>query len=59
MRATVGQCPLYPQQRTFIEAVGMSVLGQKQTKCNATKPVLTAAAQRSKIMTSGISEEPA
>jgi hypothetical protein len=37
----------------------MSALCQKQTKCNATKPVLTAAAQRSKIMTSRISEEPA
>jgi hypothetical protein len=31
----------------------------KADKCNATKQVLTAAAQLSMIMTSGISEEPA
>jgi hypothetical protein len=48
-----------PPKADIAERVGMSALCQKQTKCNVSKPVLTAAALRSKIMTSRISEEPA
>ena len=44
------RCPLYPQKQTFVAAIGMSALCQKQTKCNATKRVLTVTAQRSKIV---------
>jgi hypothetical protein len=48
-----------PQKRTLPGDSWMSALCQKRTKCNATKRVLTAAALRSKIVTSGISAEPA
>src|SRR5215470_9688058 len=34
------QCPLYPQKRTSVEAVGMSALCQKQTFCTAARMLL-------------------
>ncbi len=33
------RCPLYPQQRTFLDAVPMSALGQKQTHALQQKPL--------------------
>jgi hypothetical protein len=36
-RGISNQCPLYPQKRTFIGAIGTSALGQSQTSAWAAK----------------------